>query len=123
MMEVPEKLIDRIKLILESEPFDIYSEDTETISEGNIQLVNSRYEEDSLEEEDRYIGSANIFIAASLLVYAMLNEREIRELSEEEIELSSKYWELVVSKLKSDRFIRDDRELVRDQIRLVIDNT
>jgi hypothetical protein len=123
MINIPDKLLEKIKEILVSEPFDIFNEENETITEGNLELVDSRYDTDSLELEDRYIGSANIFIAASLLTFAMLNEKSIRDLSDEELELSSKYWEFVVDKLKSDRFIRDDSELVKEKIKLVIDNT
>ncbi len=123
MINIPDSLLEKIKDILTSEPLDIYDSEEETITESNLELVDSRYETDSLSEEDRYIGSGNIFIAATILAYISLKETKIRELTDEELELSNQYWDFVVNKLKAERFIRDTKLQANEQIRVVVDNT
>lgn len=123
MITIPDNLLEKIKDILESEPLDIYDSDNETITESNLELVESRYETDFLEESDRYIGSANIFIAASILAYIILGESKIRTLSDEELETSSQYWDFLVEQLKRERFIRDTKLQANERIRVVVDNT
>lgn len=123
MISIPDNLLEKIKDILTSEPLDIYDSEEETITESNLELVDSRYETDSLSEEDRYIGSGNIFIAATILAYISLKETKIRELTDEELELSNQYWDFVVNKLKAERFIRDTKLQANEQIRVVVDNT
>jgi hypothetical protein len=109
MINIPDSLLEKIKDILTSEPLDIYDSEEETITESNLELVDSRYETDSLSEEDRY--------------YISLNEPKIRELTDDELELSNQYWDFVVNKLKAERFIRDTKLQANEQIRVVVDNT
>lgn len=123
MISIPDNLLEKIKDILESEPLDIYDSEAETVTESNLELVESRYETDSLELSDRYIGSANIFIAASILAYISLGEPKIRELSEDELEISGKYWDYVVDLLRNQRFVRDTKLQANERIRVVVDNT
>lgn len=112
-------LLDKIKEILESDPLDIYSRDTETINESNFELVESRYED----EDDRYIGSANIFIAASLACYEYFDATNIDDLTDAQLEEFVSSWTNILNNLKQDRFIRDIVLLSKEKIKIVVDNT
>lgn len=117
------KLIQKIKDILESTPLDIYSESSDTVNEANFELVNSRFEKDKLTEEDRYIGSANMFIAASLVCYDYFDFTTIDELTEEQLDEFYLVWKDVIEELKKDRFIREIGLLSKGNIKVVVDNT
>ena len=117
------KLIQKIKDILESTPLDIYSESSDTVNEANFELVNSRFETDKLTEEDRYIGSANMFIAASLVCYDYFDFTTIDELTEEQLDEFYLVWKDVIEVLKKDRFIREIGLLSKNNIKVVVDNT
>jgi len=117
------KLIQKIKDILESTPLDIYSESSDTVNEANFELVNSRFENDKLTEEDRYIGSANMFIAASLVCYDYFDFTTIDELTEEQLDEFYLVWKDVIEELKKDRFIREIGLLSKNNIKVVVDNT
>ena len=117
------KLIQKIKDILESTPLDIYSESSDTVNEANFELVNSRFETDKLTEEDRYIGSANMFIAASLVCYDYFDFTTIDELTEEQLDEFYLVWKDVIEELKKDRFIREIGLLSKNNIKVVVDNT
>ena len=118
-----EQLIEKIKEIILSTPLDIYSEEDDTISEANFELVASRFTEDSRSEEDRYVGSANMFIAASLLCYDYFNFTVINDLTEEELDEFYSVWKDVVEVLKKERFIREIGLLSKNNIKVVVDNT
>ncbi len=115
--------MDKIKEILASTPLDIYSEESDTINEANFELVASRFTEDSLSEEDRYIGSANMFIAASLVCYDYFDFARIDDLSEEDLNEFYMVWKDVVEVLKKERFIREIGLLSKNNIKVVVDNT
>ena len=117
------KLIQKIKDILESTPLDIYSASSDTINEANFELVNYRFEKDKLTEEDRYIGSANMFIAASLVCYDYFDFTTIDELTEEQLDEFYLVWKDVIEELKKDRFIREIGLLSKNNIKVVVDNT
>ena len=117
------KLIQKIKDILESTPLDIYSESSDTVNEANFELVNSRFETDKLTEEDRYIGSANMFIAASLVCYDYFDFTTIDELTDEQLDEFYLVWKDVIEELKKDRFIREIGLLSKNNIKVVVDNT
>ena len=117
------KLIQKIKDILESTPLDIYSDSSDTVNEANFELVNSRFENDKLTEEDRYIGSANMFIAASLVCYDYFDFTTIDELTEEQLDEFYLVWKDVIEELKKDRFIREIGLLSKKNIKVVVDNT
>ena len=117
------KLIQKIKDILESTPLDIYSESSDTVNEANFELVNSRFETDKLTEEDRYIGSANMFRAASLVCYDYFDFTTIDELTEEQLDEFYLVWKDVIEELKKDRFIREIGLLSKNNIKVVVDNT
>lgn len=117
------KLIQKIKDILESTPLDIYSDSSDTVNEANFELVNSRFENDKLTEEDRYIGSANMFIAASLVCYDYFDFTTIDELTEEQLDEFYLVWKDVIEELKKDRFIREIGLLSKNNIKVVVDNT
>lgn len=113
----------KIKEILVSSPLDIYSDEDETINEANYELVSSRFDEDSLSEEDRYIGSANMFIAASLICYDHFNFDSINELTEEQLTEFYSIWHEIVAELKKERFIREIGLLSKNNLKIVVDNT
>jgi hypothetical protein len=113
------QLLEKIKDILESDPLDIYSRETETVNESNFELVLSRYED----EDDRYIGSANLFIAASLACYDYYDSTNIDDLTEEQLEEFVSSWAEILNYLKQDRFIRDIGLLSKEKIKIVVDNT
>lgn len=117
------ELINRIKDILVSTPLDIYSESSDTVNEANFELVTSRFTEDSLSEEDRYIGSANMFIAASLVCYDYFDFTTIDDLTEEQLDEFYVIWKDVVDVLKKERFIREIGLLSKSNIKVVVDNT
>lgn len=117
------KLIQKIKDILESTPLDIYSESSDTVNEANFELVNSRFEKDKLSDEDRYIGSANMFIAASLVCYDYFDFTTIDDLTEEQLDEFYLVWKDVIEVLKKDRFIREIGLLSKNNIKVVVDNT
>lgn len=117
------ELINRIKDILVSSPLDIYSDESETVNEANFELVTSRFTEDSLSEEDRYIGSANMFIAASLVCYDYFDFTTIDDLTEEQLNEFYLIWKDVVDVLKKERFIREIGLLSKSNIKVVVDNT
>jgi hypothetical protein len=116
-------LLEKIKDLLESDPLDIYSRDTETVNETNFELVDSRYEEDLQEEEDRYIGSANLFIAASLACYEHFDCTSIDNLTDKQLSDFVTVWAELLKYLKEDRFIRDIGLLSKEKIKIVVDNT
>lgn len=116
-------IYNKIKEIISSTPLDIYSEENETVNESNFELVHSRFTKDSLAPEDRYIGSANLFLAASLVCYDYFNCESIDELSDEDLEEFQTVWKGILSELKKERFIREIGLLSRDSIKVVVDNT
>lgn len=113
------QLLEKIKDILESDPLDIYSRETETVNESNFELVLSRYED----EDDRYIGSANLFIAASLACYDYYDSTNIDDLTDNQLEEFVSSWAEILNYLKQDRFIRDIGLLSKEKIKIVVDNT
>lgn len=116
-------LIDKVKEILLSTPLDIYSEAEETVNEANYELVSSRFDKDTLSQADRYIGSANMFIAASLVCYDHFDFSRIDDLTEEQLEEFYTVWKSVISLLKEQRFIREIGLLSKNNIKVVVDNT
>lgn len=117
------QLMNKIKDILVSTPLDIYSESSDTINEANFELVSSRFSEDKLSEEDRYIGSANMFIAASLVCYDYFDFTTIDDLTEEQLDEFYLVWKDVIEELKKERFIREIGLLSKNNIKVVVDNT
>jgi hypothetical protein len=113
------QLLEKIKDILESDPLDIYSRETDSVNESNFELVLSRYED----EDDRYIGSANLFIAASLACYDYYDSTNIDDLTDKQLEEFVSSWAEILNYLKQDRFIRDIGLLSKEKIKIVVDNT
>jgi hypothetical protein len=116
-------IIDKIKEIILSSPIDIYSEESDSITEANYELVNSRFSKDSKSEEARYIGSANMFIAASLFCYDYFDTESIEELSEDQLNEFYISWQELISQLKEERFLRNTGLLSKNSIKVVVDNT
>ncbi len=118
MEDIPEKVLDKIKEILSSDPLEIYSAEEETVGESNFELVDSRDKNDS-----RVIGSANMFIAATVAYYIKIEEETVREFSEEELEDFAAHWNSILDLLKEQRFLREIELLARQKIKVVVDNT
>ena len=85
-------LLEHIKNILLSEPLDIFSEEDETLSQSSFELVTARQESDfedydeedeDFEELSRYIGSANLFIAAAIVCDVTSRGKSISTLNDE----------------------------------------
>lgn len=123
MYSISNELLIKIKDLLLSQPLDIYSEDSDTVNESNFELVDSRYDEDSIEEEARYIGSANMFIAASLACYAYFDCKELDDLSDDELTEFADSWNNILEILKEQRYIREVGLLAKEKIKVVVDNT
>lgn len=127
-------LVSHIKELLLSAPLDIYSEYEETVSQSSYELVEPRTVEtniDELEEEDyddleiylsRVIGSANLFIAASLLCDEVTHGKTLSDLSEEDLELFQTHWRSLINQLLGERFMRETQEIAHSKIKLVINN-
>ena len=118
-----EDLLETLRDIIESDPLDIYSSEEDSITECVFELVESRYEEDNNEEEDRYIGSANILIASSLLIYVLSGMKDLDKISEIEEELYYKQWEEILLALQNEKFIRPTKLTTKESIKVVVDNT
>jgi hypothetical protein len=127
-------LVSHIKELLLSAPLDIYSEYEETVSQSSYELVEPRTIEiniDELEEEDyddieiylsRVIGSANLFIAASLVCDEVTHGKTLSDLSEEDLELFQTHWRSLINQLLGERFMRETQEIAHSKIKLVINN-
>ena len=121
MVNLPDNLMEFIKDIISSDPLELYDDSEGTILESNYELVNSRFEEDRLEEEDRYIGSANLMMASATFGYIYLGKKTVSDLSDEEIEQIGSAWTSIMETLVNTKFLRSTS--VKENIRLVINNT
>jgi hypothetical protein len=128
-------LLEHIKNILLSEPLDIFSEEDETLSQSSFELVTARqksdFEDYDYEDEDddedfeelsRYIGSANLFIAAAIVCDVTSNGKSINTLNNEELEIFNKKWKSLINQLKEERFIRELQPIAHSKIKLVVNN-
>lgn len=120
MYKVPDSIIEKVKEILLSQPLEIYSAEESTVGESNYELVNSRIKTDL---DDRIIGSANLFLAATLSYYVKINEKTVRDFSEEELEDFADYWKSILNILTEERFLREIQQFARQKIKVVVDNT
>ena len=124
-------LLEHIKNILLSEPLDIFSEEDETLSQSSFELVTARQESDfedydeedeNFEELSRYIGSANLFIAAAIVCDVTSRGKSISTLNDEELEIFNKKWKSLINQLKEERFIRELQPIAHSKIKLVVNN-
>ena len=124
-------LLEHIKNILLSEPLDIFSEEDETLSQSSFELVTARQksdfedyddEDEDFEELSRYIGSANLFIAAAIVCDVTSNGKSINTLNDEELEIFNKKWKSLINQLKEERFIRELQPIAHSKIKLVVNN-
>jgi hypothetical protein len=124
-------LLEHIKNILLSEPLDIFSEEDETLSQSSFELVTARQESDfedydeedeDFEELSRYIGSANLFIAAAIVCDVTSRGKSISTLNDEELEIFNKKWKSLINQLKEERFIRELQPIAHSKIKLVVNN-
>lgn len=127
-------LLEHIKKLLLSAPLDIYSEYEETVSQSSYELVDSRplnietdyFSEFAVEDEDedtsRVIGSANLFIAASIVCNEVTQGKNLSNLSEKDLSIFQEYWKTILNRLVSERFMRETQEVAHSKIKLVINN-
>ena len=124
-------LLEHIKNILLSEPLDIFSEEDETLSQSSFELVTARQEsnfedydeeDEDFEELSRYIGSANLFIAAAIVCDVTSRGKSISTLNDEELEIFNKKWKSLINQLKEERFIRELQPIAHSKIKLVVNN-
>ena len=114
MYIIPNKLLLTIKKILTDDPLDIYFEDTESFSTSIVELVTAR---DS--EFGKLVGSANMLIASSLLNYE-LQEQGFQQ--EHYTEVFEQSWKNLIDSLKTEGFLRETPEAVRETIYLAVNN-
>lgn len=124
-------LLEHVKKLLLSPPLDIYSEYEETVSQSSYELVEPRslniinelddddYEND---EDSRVIGSANLFIAASIVCDEVTQGKSLSSLSEQDLEIFQEHWRTLINNLVSERFMRETQEVAHSKIQLVINN-
>lgn len=129
-------LLEHIKKLLLSAPLDIYSECEETVSQSSYELVEPRPlnietdyfsefsgdSEDTAEDDSRVIGSANLFIAASIVCNEVTQGKNLSNLSEKDLSVFQEYWKIVLNCLVSERFMRETQEVAHSKIKLVINN-
>lgn len=121
-------LIEHVKKLLLSAPLDIYSEIEESVSQSSYELVEPRpleIESDEELEEDisRTIGSANLFIAASIVCDEVTQGKKLSNLSEKDLSDFQEHWRSLIDNLVSERFMRETQEVAHSKIKLVINNT
>jgi len=126
-------LLNHIKELLLSPPLDIYSEYEETVSQSSYELVEARTVEltiDDLEEDEEYeteensriIGSANLFIAASIVCDEVTHGKLLSDLNENDLNTFQEHWRSLINQLLGERFMRETQEIAHSKIKLVIDN-
>jgi hypothetical protein len=131
-------LLEHIKKLLLSDPLDIYSDEEETVSQSSYELVESReltttvivdaesfeYDLQQSEEADfsRVIGSANLFIAASIVCDEVTHGKALSKLNEEELLLFQETWREVINLLLGERFMRETQQTAHSKIKLVVNN-
>lgn len=131
-------LLDHVKKLLLSPPLDIYSEYEETVSQSSYELVEPRtldidveyfdkeyeYEEDEQQEEDlsRIIGSANLFIAASIVCDEVTHGKKLSDLTDQDLNEFQTHWRSLIDQLLGERFMRETQEVAHSKIKLVINN-
>lgn len=125
-MKISAELETKIKEILLSKPYDIYSQETETVNESAYELVISRtiFDKESQENtQTRYIGSVNMFIASSLMCYVLFNMKNIEDLSDDQLNDFAVKWKDFLERQVSARFIRPIEMIAREKIKVIVDNT
>lgn len=97
-------LVEHVKNLLLSAPLDIYSEYEESVSQSSYELVEPRTidietdysldSEENSEDEDisRIIGSANLFIAASIVCNEVTQGKKLSDLSEKDLSDFQEHW-------------------------------
>lgn len=123
-------LLNHVKELLLSAPLDIYSEYEETVSQSSYELVEPRnievsveeLEDNEYDEESRVIGSANLFIAASIVCDEVTHGKLLSELNDEDLNIFQEHWRSLINQLLGERFMRETQEIAHSKIKLVIDN-
>lgn len=134
-------LVEHIKNLLLSDPLDIYSGEEETVSQSSYELVDLRsltaitvpvdYEDNDDEEEEddikiyltRAIGSANLFIAASIVCDEVTHGKSLSDISEKDLTLFQESWRSIISLLLGERFMRETQETAHSKIKLIVNNS
>jgi hypothetical protein len=136
---IQDLLVTHLKKILLSAPLDIFSEEEETLSKSSYELVEARliesknndsdeayeYEDEDDNESDdfnRIIGSANLFIAASIVCEESTQGKTLSDLSEKDLDNFQTNWKAIINQLLGERFIRETQEVAHSKIKLIIDN-
>jgi hypothetical protein len=126
-------LLNHVKELLLSPPLDICSEYEETVSQSSYELVEARTVEltiDDLEEDEEYeteensriIGSANLFIAASIVCDEVTHGKLLSDLNENDLDTFQEHWRALINQLLGERFMRETQEIAHSKIKLVINN-
>lgn len=107
-----ELLISKIKDILLDTPIDIYNPDENTNTQSMYELQQRR-------EGSKYIGSANLFIAASLYCY-VTRANQFNQMSEEDLEMFSNDWKALLTNFENEGFLK---EIGTSNLKVIVDNT
>ena len=104
------ELKDKVKEILLNPPLDLL-DSNEVDDDGDVLFSKCNLElvevvNDRQTEFARYIGSANILIAAYLTSYVLKNEKS---------------WDLMIAHLKTEKFIRDIPSNITNKLKIVKD--
>jgi hypothetical protein len=130
---ISNKLREYIKEVLSSRPLDIYSEEEETVSHSAYELLTSRKDVSYLKDEDDYfdeegndltktIGSANLFVAATLVCKESTDKYYTSELTDEEKISFDNEWENFLQSLIDERFMREIKLVAQSKIKLIVNN-
>jgi len=130
---ISDKLKEYIKDILISKPLDIYSEEDDTVSHSAFELLESREDISYLSSDDDYfdeegndltkvIGSANLFVAATLVCKETTDKTYSSDLTDEEQIIFDKEWKNFLQSLTDERFMREIRLVAQSKIKLIVDN-
>jgi hypothetical protein len=102
------------KTYLMEDPLDVYRGADDDLKVSSIELVEERLVDDI---PTREIGSANLFLASAFL--STMNGIDLPARSEEELARSKKLWSEMVEELKSEGFIREKPDNLRERFTIV----
>ncbi len=115
-------LIEYIRSVLSSNPVDIFSTEEDSVNHSCFELVDPRTFSESEYLDSRYIGSANMFIVASIICYEVTEGKGLGDIKDEDLDIFQNKMNDITEKLKKERFIREIQPVAHSKIKLVVDN-
>jgi hypothetical protein len=108
-----DEIVEIVKKLLSDDPIDVYNKQ-EDVKISSIELVESRPVDEELSRE---IGSANLFLASAFL--ATVIGIDLPTKNSEELTKSKEAWTAMVFRLKSENFIRQRPDSLRESFKVV----